>query len=121
MAKVKAAVSAIDIDDLVTIAKKRGIEWGVSWIRSQFTWMNIPLVWVFFGPFVEMIVSTLADEVELFGFKINSTFLTSAQAAEYRTKEAKLLGLEVTDNFEEWSKLNAEASKAFHSLVKYSA
>ncbi len=119
MAKVKAA--AIDIDDLVTIAKKRGIEWGVSWIRSQFTWMNIPLVWVFFGPFVEMIVKALLDEVELFGFKVNSSFLTSAQAAEYRNKEAKLLGLSPMQDFKEWSKLNDEASKAFHSLVKYSA
>jgi hypothetical protein len=114
-------VATIDIQDLVDITKKRGLELGVAWIKTQFPWMGNSLVWVFIGPIVEMIVKTLMDEVDTFGFRFNSTFLTSAQAAEYREKQAKLLGLSSDISDEEWRRLDDEASKAFRNLVRYSS
>ncbi len=112
---------ALDIDDLVNYAKKQGVEFGVKYLLLKLPWLATPWISWLATPILRMIVQTLLDEVDLFGFKVNSIFLTSAQAAEYRAAVAKLHGLDDNISDEEWERLENEASESFRNLIRYSA
>ena len=113
--------SALDIDDLIKYAKKQGADFGVKYLMMKFPWAATPWISWLTEPLFRMVVQALLDEADLFGFKVNSAFLTSAQAAEYRAAVAKLHGVSKNISDEEWEKLENEASESFRNLVRYSA
>lgn len=109
----------VDIDDLVKYAKQQGLDFGVKYLLLKFPWMATPWISWFTVPILKMVVGALLDEVELFGFRVNATFLTSGQAADFRAAAAKALNVPKDISDEEWEKIENEASEAFRNLVRF--
>ena len=113
----------LSTEDLVRKAKSSFHDWSlgitVNAITAAVPWLGLPVVRQILSIVVSKILNVLIDQGELGAFILNTKFMVSEQAKEYRYAVARLMLLSEKASKEEWELAERNANEAFNRLVRY--
>jgi hypothetical protein len=110
------------LEDLVRKAKSSFHSWSLELAMGAIVtaqpWLGLPVINQITRIIVSRILTVLIDQGELGAFILNTKFLVSVQAQEYRYAVAKLIFLDKASDAE-YEKAERNVNEAFNRLVRF--
>lgn len=88
-------------------------------ITAAQPWLGLPIINQIARIIVGKILTILIDQGEMGAFIVNTKFLVSEQAKDYRFAVARLMLLNDKSSSQEWETAERNANEAFNRLVRY--
>lgn len=111
------------IEDLVRQAKSSFYSWALETSMTALVvaqpWIGLPVVNQIARIIVGKILWLLIEQGELGAFILNTKFMTSEQAKDYRFAVARLMLLSDNATTEEWEVAERNVNEAFNRLVRF--
>jgi hypothetical protein len=114
----------IDLTETVKLMKETFVKTSVDFIfqaasSTAYTfWLKWPVISTIFKTIVELVVSTLANMLEMEAFFINTAIRKASQAADYVNAVSELKALPETATFEEYENAEKKEMAAFRNFVR---